>query len=76
MRVFYGVRDSYNIRIVAAVIQHNTQQVLTEFHKNVCSNVPSTENLKRQRQIKTARTRESRKIGGKSKKFRKKRRNR
>ncbi|KYM93397.1 hypothetical protein ALC62_16002, partial [Cyphomyrmex costatus] len=53
-RVFYGARGSYNTRIAAAVIQHNTQQVLTEFHKNVCTSVPSiTENLEKRRQKKT-----------------------
>ena len=32
-RVFCGARDSYNVRIAAAVLQYNTQQVHTEHTK-------------------------------------------
>ncbi|KYN22252.1 hypothetical protein ALC57_05353 [Trachymyrmex cornetzi] len=68
--VFYGARGSYDTRIAAAVVQHNTQQALTELHKSVCNSVPSIiENLEKRQQIKTARTRESRKVDGKQKKI-------
>jgi hypothetical protein len=66
----FGARGSYNARVAGAVIQHNTQQVLTELHKNVCNTVPSIiENLEKRRQIKVARTKEYRKLHGKPKKF-------
>ena len=43
---FYSVRGSYNVRIAAAVIKHDTQQVFTELNTNVNNYVPSiVENL-------------------------------
>ena len=68
-RVFYGAHGSYNTRIAATVVQYNTQQALTELHKNVYDNASSIiENLEKRRQIKIARTRECHKVDGKQKK--------
>jgi len=67
-RINFGARGSYNIRIAGAVIQHNTQQVLTQLYKNTCENTPSIiEDLEKRRQIKVAKTRESRKVDGRQK---------
>lgn len=60
-RIDYSKRGSYNARVSGAVVQFNTQQVLTELHGAVCNSVPTViENLEKQRQIKVARNRESR----------------
>jgi hypothetical protein len=69
-RVFCGARGSYNARIAGSVLQYNTQQVLTEVYKGMDKAVPSiVENMEKQRQIKVARTRESRQINGRKRKF-------
>ncbi|KMQ85131.1 hypothetical protein RF55_16498 [Lasius niger] len=39
-RINFGNRGSYNARIAGAVVQYNTQQVLTQVHKSICNNVP------------------------------------
>ena len=67
-RINFGKRGSYNARIAGAVVQYNTQQVLTELHKSMCKTVPPiVENLEKRPQIKVARTRESRKMQGRQK---------
>jgi len=38
--VNFGTRGSYNARIAGAVVQYNTQQVLTQLHENVYKIVP------------------------------------
>ena len=69
-RINFGKRGSYNTRIAGAVVQYNTQQVLTQLHQSMCKTVPPiVENMENRRQIKIARTRESRKIQGMPKKF-------
>ncbi|XP_070523169.1 uncharacterized protein [Cardiocondyla obscurior] len=71
-RINYGRRGSYNARIAGAVVQYNTQQVLTELHKNMCDSVPPIiEKLETRRQIKVARSREYRQTERKTKKFKK-----
>jgi len=53
-------------------VQYNTQQVLTELHQGMDTNVPVViENLEKRRQIKVAKTRESREIDGRKKKLKK-----
>jgi len=67
-RINFGARGSYNIRIAGAVIQRNTQQVLTQLYKNTCESTPSIiEDLEKRRQIKVAKTREYRKVDGRQK---------
>jgi len=67
-RINLGARGSYNARIAGAVVQYNTQQVLTELHQGMDTNVPVIiENLEKRRQIKVAKTRESREIDGRKK---------
>jgi len=45
-RINFGLRGSYNARIAGAVVQHNTQQVLTQVYESMCKNVPQiVENL-------------------------------
>jgi len=69
-RINFGLQGSYNARVAEAVVQYNTQQVLTQVHENICKVVPPIiENLEQRRQMKVARTRESRQVHGKSKKF-------
>ncbi|XP_072766253.1 uncharacterized protein [Anoplolepis gracilipes] len=69
-RLNFGLRGSYNARIAGAVVQYNTQQVLTQVYKSMCKDVPPTvENLEKRRQIKIARTKKSREEDGRSKKF-------
>jgi len=72
-RINLGARGSYNARVAGAVVQHNTQQVLTEIHKGMNKSVPSIviEKVEKRRQIKVARTRESREINRKKKKLKK-----
>jgi hypothetical protein len=68
-RIHFGKRGSYNARIAGAVVQHNSQQVLTQVHESMYKNVPFVvANLEKRRQIKIARSRESRKIDGRRKK--------
>ncbi|KMQ87037.1 hypothetical protein RF55_13797 [Lasius niger] len=68
-RINFGNRGSYNARIAGAIVQYNTQQVLTQVHKNMCENVlPIVETLEK-RQVKVARSRESREINGRQKKL-------
>ncbi|KMQ89298.1 hypothetical protein RF55_11082 [Lasius niger] len=67
-RINFGNRGSYNARIAGAVVQFNTQQVLTEVHNSMSKNVPPVvEILEKRRQTKVARTRESRKVNGRQK---------
>jgi len=69
-RLNFGLRGSYNARIAGAVVQYNTQQVLTQVHKSMCKDVPLTiQNLEQRRQIKVAVNQKSRKEDGRSKKF-------
>ncbi|KMQ82941.1 hypothetical protein RF55_21408, partial [Lasius niger] len=69
-RINFGKRGSYNARIAGAVVQYNTQQVLTEVHQSMCKTVPPiVENLEKRRQIKVAKTRDSREAQGRQKKF-------
>ncbi|XP_067207257.1 uncharacterized protein [Linepithema humile] len=69
-RINFGLRGSYNARVAGAVVQHNTQQVLTELHKTMGKDVPAiVENLEKRRQIKIAKTKEIRKVHGRLKKF-------
>ncbi|KAL6418882.1 hypothetical protein ACFW04_011717 [Cataglyphis niger] len=69
-RINFGKRDSYNARIAGAVVQYNTQQVLTQIHQSMCKTVPPiVKNLEKRRQIKVAKTRESRETQGRQKKF-------
>jgi len=71
-RINFGARGSYNARIAGAVLQHNTQQVLTQLHKSVCKTVPSIiENMEKRRQVKVTRNRECRKEEGRPKKLKK-----
>ncbi|XP_072750547.1 uncharacterized protein [Anoplolepis gracilipes] len=66
----FGLRGSYNARIAGVCVQYNTQQVLTQIHKSMCKDVPSTvENLEKRRQIKVARTKKSREEDGRLNKF-------
>lgn len=61
-RLNFGLRGSYNARIAGAVVQYNTQQVLTQVHKSMCKDVPPTvKNLEKRRQIKVAINKKSRK---------------
>jgi hypothetical protein len=69
-RIHFGKRGSYNARIAGAVVQHNTQQVLTQVHESVYKDVLLVvANLEKRRQIKVAKTRESREINGKREKY-------
>jgi len=34
-RIHFGKRGSYNARIAGAVVQHNTQQILTQIYKSM-----------------------------------------
>ncbi|XP_067216539.1 uncharacterized protein [Linepithema humile] len=69
-RINFGKRGSYNARIAGAIVQYNTQQVLTQLYKSMDKIVPPiVENLEKQRQIKVAKTRESREAQGMPKKF-------
>lgn len=69
-RINFANRGSYNARVAGAVVQYNTQQVLTQVHKNMSKNVPPiVETVEKRRQVKVARTRESREMNGRSKKF-------
>lgn len=45
-RINFGARDSYNARVAGAVVQYNSQEVLTQFYKSTSKNIPSIiENL-------------------------------
>ncbi|XP_077260812.1 uncharacterized protein LOC143896691 [Temnothorax americanus] len=69
-RINWGLRGSYNTRVAGAVVQYNTQQVLTQVHQNVCGNVPPiVESLEKRRQKKVSMTQNYRQIHGKPKKF-------
>ncbi|KMQ86118.1 hypothetical protein RF55_14999 [Lasius niger] len=69
-RINFGKKGSYNARIAGAVLQFNTQEVLTQLHKSMCKTVPPiVENLEKRRQRKVAKTRESREAQGRQKKF-------
>ncbi|KMQ86930.1 hypothetical protein RF55_13949 [Lasius niger] len=69
-RINFGTRGSYNARIAAAVVQYNTQQVLTQVCQDVCKDIPLVAKyLEKRRQIKLLKTKESRKMNGKSRKF-------
>lgn len=69
-RIDVSKRGSYNARIAGAVLQYNTQQAITEVHKGMDKIVsPIVDKLEKRRQIKVARTRESRGIEGKRKKL-------
>jgi len=69
-RFNFANRGSYNAGVAGAVVQYNTQQVLTQVHKNMSKNVPPiVETVEKHRQLKVARTRESREMNGRSKKF-------
>jgi len=69
-RINFGNRGSYNARVAGAVVQFNTQQVLTEVYKNMGSNVPPViETLEKRRQVKVARSKESRELNRRQKKF-------
>jgi len=68
-RINFGKRGSYNARVAGAIVQYNTQQVLTQLHENMNKIVPPiVENLEKRRQIKIAKTREYRQIQGRQKK--------
>jgi len=59
-RINLGARGSYNAGFAGAVVQYNTQQVLTELYQGMDKTVSTIiENLEKRRQIKVARTRES-----------------
>ncbi|XP_067216432.1 uncharacterized protein [Linepithema humile] len=69
-RINFGLRGSYNARIAGAVVQHNTQQVLTQVYQSMSKDVPRVvENLEIRRQIKVSRTKKSREVHGREKKF-------
>lgn len=55
--------------VAGAIVQYNTQQVLTQLHQNMGKIVPLiAENLEKQRQIKVAKTRDFREAQGRQKK--------
>ncbi|XP_071652583.1 uncharacterized protein [Temnothorax longispinosus] len=67
-RVNFGKRGSYNARVLGSAVQYNTQDILTRVHKVKGKAVPPVvEKLEQRRQIKVARTRESRQIDGRQK---------
>ncbi|XP_067205374.1 uncharacterized protein [Linepithema humile] len=69
-RINFGLRGSYNARIAGAVVQHNTREVLTQVYESMKKDVPLVvENLEKRRQIKVSKTRESREMHDKPKKF-------
>jgi len=68
-RINFGARGSYNARIAGAVLQYNTQQVLTQLHESMCDSVPPlVEKLEKRRQIHIAKKKESRTVEGRQKK--------
>nr|XP_034194852.1 uncharacterized protein LOC117611076 [Osmia lignaria]XP_034194853.1 uncharacterized protein LOC117611076 [Osmia lignaria]XP_034194854.1 uncharacterized protein LOC117611076 [Osmia lignaria]XP_034194855.1 uncharacterized protein LOC117611076 [Osmia lignaria]XP_034194856.1 uncharacterized protein LOC117611076 [Osmia lignaria] len=69
-RINFGARGSYNARVAGAVTQYNTQQELTEMHKNMCKTIPPlVKRLEERRQRKVAKTKELRMTHGKRRKF-------
>ncbi|XP_076545845.1 uncharacterized protein LOC117609781 [Osmia lignaria lignaria] len=69
-RINFGARGSYNARVAGAVTQYNTQQVLTEMHKNMCKTVPPlVKRLEERRQKKVAKTKQFRMTYGKTRKL-------
>ena len=69
-RINFGCRDSYNGRVAGAVVQYNTQQLLTKYHENVYKAVPSViEKLETRRQTKIARTKKARAVKGRTRGF-------
>ena len=65
-RIHFGLRSQYNMRIYAAVIQHNSQKVLSELYKATGKDVsPIIENVECKRLKKRERTRNARKEGRK-----------
>lgn len=69
-RLHFGKRGAYNARVEGSVVQHNTQEVLTEMYKKKTNNVPSViETLEKRRQRKVARTRLSRQMHGRTRKL-------
>ena len=70
-RINFGLRGSYNGRVAGAVVQYNTQQVLTEYHASVYKIVPPiVEKLEKRRQVKVAKTKEAREVNGRTRAFR------
>jgi len=59
VKINFDKRGFYNARVAGAVVQYNTQKVLTQLHESMNKIVPPiVENLEKQRQIKIAKTRE------------------
>ena len=70
-RINYGLRGSYNGRVAGAVVQYNTQQVLTKYHDSVGRIVPPIfQKLEKRRQTKIARMKEARAVKGRRRGFR------
>lgn len=66
-RVNFCARGSNNARIAAAVVQHNSQQVVTEMHKNVGRTVPPiVACVEKRRQVKVAQNKELRALNGRA----------
>ena len=71
-RIFYGKRGSYHTRVAGAIVQYNTQQVLTQLHESMGKIIPPiVENFEKQRQMKVSKTKESRQIQGRHKIYKK-----
>jgi len=69
-RINFGKRGLYNARIAGAILQYNTQQILTQMHEGMNKSVlPILEKMENRRQMKVAKTREYREINGNQKKL-------
>ncbi|XP_029173197.1 uncharacterized protein LOC114942073 [Nylanderia fulva] len=72
-RILVNKKGGYNARVAGAVLQFNTQQVITEVHKSMNKTVPPiVEKLEKRRREKLEKNKEYRQIEGRSKKFKQK----
>lgn len=69
-RINYACSNQYNTRVAIAVLQHNSQQALTEIFKGMRKQIPDTvEMLERMRKQKVARTRQDRVMNGRKRRY-------
>ena len=69
-RINFGLRSQYLMRGFAAVLRHNTQQLLTETYASICESVPQLIlDVDERRQLKVARNRQYRNANGRKRKF-------
>ena len=69
-RVNYACSNQYNTRVAIAIIQHNTQEAFTKIYQGMEKEVPQIiDELQRNRKLKISRTKESRAINGRKRKY-------